>query len=128
MPTIENALGVLRILMADAISDHRLLRNACDGVRAPKRKNKRCEHLDHPQVEQLATALGRDGFIVRFKAYTGLRWGELAALTVGAVDLNRRRLQINGSYAEASGQVVGKAPKDHERRSVPFPCFLAKRP
>ncbi|MCA2357757.1 site-specific integrase [Mycobacterium intracellulare] len=124
VPTIENALGVLRMLMADALSDHRLLRNPCDGVRAPKRKHKRREYLDHPQVEQLAAAIGRDGLIVRFKAYTGLRWGELAALTVGAVDLKRRRLQINGSFAEAGGQVVWKAPKDHERRSVPFPPFL----
>ena len=125
VPTIENALGVLRMLMADALSDHRLIRNPCDGVRAPKRKHKRREYLDHPQVEQLPTAVaGRDGFIVRFKAYTGLRWGELAALTVGAVDLKRRRPQINGSYAEAGGQVVWKAPKDHERRSVPFPAFL----
>lgn len=126
VPTIENALGVLRMLMADALSDHRLLRNPCDGVRAPRRKHKRREYLDHRQVEQLATAIGRDGLIIRFKAYTGLRWGELAALTVGAVDLKRRRLQINGSFAEAGGQVVWKAPKDHERRSVPFPSFLLR--
>ena len=105
--------------MADALSDHRLVRNPCEGVKAPKRTHKRREYLDHLQVEQLAAAVGRDGFIVRFKAYTGLRWGELADLTVGAVDLKRRRLQINGSYSEAGGQVVWKAPKDHERRSVP---------
>ena len=58
------------------------------------------------------------------RPYTGLRWGELAALTVGAVDLKRRRLQINGSFAEVGGRVRWKAPKDHERRSVPFPAFL----
>lgn len=50
----------------------------------------------------------------------------MAALTVGAVDLKRRRLQINGSFAEAGGKVHWKAPKDHERRSVPFPAFLLK--
>jgi site-specific recombinase XerC len=125
VPTIENALGVLRMLMADALSDHRLIRNPCDGVRAPKRKHKRREYLDHPQVEQLATAVaGRDGFIVRFKADTGLRWGELAALTVGAVDLKRRRRQINGSYAEAGGLVVWKArPKTVS--DVRFPSALS---
>jgi integrase len=126
VPTIENALGVLRMVMADALSDHRLIRNPCEGIRAPRRTHKRREYLTHAQVEQLAEALGGDGFVVRLKAYTGLRWGELAALTVGAVDLQRRRLQINGSYAEASGRVVWKAPKDHERRSVPFPAFLGE--
>jgi integrase len=124
VPTIENALGVLRMVMADALSDHRLIRNPCDGIKAPKRTHKRREYLDHEQIEMLATAAGEDGFLVRFKAYTGLRWGELAGLTVGAVDIKRRRLQINGSFAEANGQVVWKAPKDHERRSVPFPPFL----
>lgn len=123
--TMENALGALRMLMADALSDHRILRNPCEGIRAPKRKHKRRDYLDHKQVEQLAAAVGDEGVIVRFLAYTGLRWGELAALTVGAVDLKRRRLQINGSYSEASGKLHWKAPKDHERRSVPFPPFLA---
>jgi hypothetical protein len=109
VPTIENALGVLRMLMADALrsSPHPSTR---DGVRAPK-PAKRRGTLIIRKVRQLATAVaGRDGFIVRFKAYR-TEWGELAALTVGAVDLKRRRRQINGSYAEAGGQVVWKAPK-----------------
>jgi integrase len=107
VPTIENALGVLRMVMADALSDHRLIRNPCEGIRAPRSTHRRREYLTHAQVEELAQALGREGF-------------------VGAVDLQRRRLQINGSYAEASGRVVWKAPKDHERRSVPFPGFLSE--
>jgi integrase len=65
-----------------------------------------------------------DGLVVRLLA-TGLRWGELAALTVGSVDMLRRRLQISQAVAEADGRLEWKAPKDHERRSVPFPAFLA---
>ncbi len=30
-----------------------------------------------------------------FLAYTRLRWGEMAALTVADVDLNRRRISVN---------------------------------
>jgi len=63
--------------------------------------------------------------VVRFLAYTGLRWGEMAALTVGSVDMLRRRLQITEAVAEADGRLEWKSPKDHERRSVPFPAFLA---
>jgi integrase len=125
VPTIENALGVLRMVMADAVSDNRLLRNPCDGVKAPKRQHKARAYLDHTQVESLAAAVRTDSLVVKLLAYTGLRWGEMAALKVGSVDLKRRRLQVDSSVAEVGGRLVWKAPKDHERRSVPFPAFLA---
>jgi integrase len=126
VPTIENVLGVLRMVLKDAVDDGRLIRNPCDGINAPKRQHKTRGYLTHQQVEELATAIGGiDGLVVRLKAYTGLRWGELAALTVGAVDKERRRLQITQAVAEANGRLEWKSPKDHERRSVPFPAFLA---
>jgi integrase len=125
VPTIENALGVLRMVLADAQSDNRLLRNPCDGIKAPKRQHKARAYLTHEQVEQLASAVGDDGLVVRLLAYTGLRWGEMADLKVAAVDATRRRLQVSSSVAEVGGRLVWKSPKDHERRSVPYPAFLA---
>jgi integrase len=123
-PTIENALGVLRMVLADALSDNRLVRNPCDGVKAPKRQPKPRAYLTHEQVETLAAAMDDDALVIQLLAYTGLRWGELAALKVESVDLRRRRLQVDTSVAEVGGRLVWKAPKDHERRSVPFPAFL----
>ena len=127
VPTIENALGVLRMVLKDAAEDGRLIRNPCEGINAPKRQHNSRAYLTHQQVEQLATAVGEvDGLVVRLLAYTGLRWGELAALTVASVDMLRRRLQISQAVAEADGRLEWKSPKDHERRSVPFPAFLAE--
>ncbi len=37
----------------------------------------------------------------------------------------RRRLQITQAVVEADGRLDWKSPKDHERRSVPFPAFVA---
>jgi integrase len=126
VPTIENALGVLRMVLKDAVDDGRLIRNPCEGINAPKRQHKSRAYLTHQQVEPLATAAGEvDGLVVRLLAYTGLRWGELAALTVASVDMLRRRLQISQAVAEADGHLEWKSPKDHERRSVPFPAFLS---
>jgi integrase len=126
VPTIENALGVLRMVLKDAVDDGRLIRNSCDGINAPRRQHRSRAYLTHQQVEQLALAAGADqGLVVRLLAYTGLRWGELAALSVGSVDMLRRRLQITQAVAEADGRLEWKSPKDHERRSVPFPAFLA---
>lgn len=129
IPTIENALGVLRMVLTDAVSDKRLILNPCDGAKAPKRlptkKRRKDCYLSHKQVETLAKACGTDGLVVRFLAYTGLRWGEMAALTLGAVDLKRKRLDIDRTVSEADGRLIWKAPKDYERRSVPFPDFIA---
>lgn len=63
---------------------------------------------------------------VRFLAYTGLRWGEVAALRVRRVDLNRRRIDITESVTEVRGQLVWGTPKTHARRTVPLPRFLAR--
>ncbi len=58
-------------------------------------------------------------------AYTGIRWGEAAALRVGRVDLERRRLSIDEATAEVGGKVIFGTPKTHTCRVVPFPAFLA---
>lgn len=121
-----DTLGVLRMVLKDAVEDGRLIRNPCEGINAPKRQYKSRAYLTHQQVEQLAMAASDvDGLVVRLLAYTGLRWGELAALKVSSVDILRRRLQIAQAVAEADGRLEWKSPKDHERRSVPFPAFLA---
>jgi integrase len=125
VPTIENALGVLRMVMADAVSDNRLIRNPCEGIKAPKRQHKKRAYLDHEQVETLAAAVGVNALVVRILSYTGLRWSELAALRLRDVDIKRRRLQVDQTVVEVGGRLVCKPPKDHERRSVPFPAFLA---
>jgi integrase len=63
--------------------------------------------------------------IVLFLAYTGVRFGELAALRVGRLDLLRRRAIIAESVTvvQGRGQVWG-TPKSHEQREVPIPRFL----
>ena len=48
-----------------------------------KRKHSDRGYLSHVQVVALASAVVRQGEVVRFLAYTGLRWGEMAALMVG---------------------------------------------
>lgn len=66
--TIENALGVLRMVLALAVEDRRTPRNPCDGVKAPRRTHSPRAYLTHQQVDELATALARDGIVIRFLA------------------------------------------------------------
>ncbi|MBZ4620981.1 site-specific integrase [Mycobacterium avium subsp. hominissuis] len=123
--TIETALGVLRMILGLAVEDRRIPRNPCGGVKAPPREHSRRAYLTHQQVDELAAAMARDGLVVRFLAYTGLRYGEMAALTVGDFDM-LRRVNVRRSVTEVAGKLVWSTPKNHERRSVPFPRFLSE--
>jgi site-specific recombinase XerD len=73
--TIEMALGVLRQVMGAALDDNRIARNPCEGVQLPKRKHADRGYLTHAQVTALAAAVDYRPEVVRFLAYTGLRWG-----------------------------------------------------
>ena len=85
---------------------------------------KRRRYLSGVQVEALAAAAGDRAVIVHVLAFCGLRIGELAALRAGMVDQGRRRLRIEESVTEVNGKLVWSEPKDHQRRTVPWPRFL----
>lgn len=122
--TIENAFGLLRQVLGSAVEDRRISRNPCDGVKLPKREHSDRGYLSHRQVAALTQAVARNPEVVRFLAYTGLRWGEMAALRVQDFDMLRRRVNVSRSVTESNG-LVWRAPKTWERRSVPFPAALA---
>ncbi|WP_345892055.1 tyrosine-type recombinase/integrase [Mycolicibacterium sphagni] len=121
--TIENAFGLLRQVLGAAVEDNRIARNPCEGVKLPKRKHSDRGYLSHEQVVALASSVERQGEVVRFLAYTGLGWGEMAALRVQDFDMLRRRVNVSRSVTESSG-LVWSTPKSWERRSVPFPATL----
>jgi integrase len=112
-------------VMKFAIRDGRLARNPCDDVRLPRLVKKRRGYLSHEQVAALVEELGEHGDVALFLAYTGLRWGEMAALRVSRLDMLRRRVEVAEAVSEPRGQLVWGTPKSHERRSVPFPSLLA---
>ena len=122
--TIENAVGILRQVLEMAVEDRRIARNPCTGIKLPRRKHRPRGYLTHQQVEQLAREVESDATVVRFLAYTGLRWGEMAALHVRDAEMLRRRVQVREAVAEVEGKLVWSAPKSYEQRSVPFPAFL----
>ncbi|SFO16930.1 Phage integrase family protein [Geodermatophilus obscurus] len=77
--------------------------------------------LTHDQVERLAEAAGDDD-VIRLLAYTGLHFGEMAALKVRRVDFLRRRLVIAESATEVAGKLEFGTPKTHQQRTVPLPA------
>ncbi|GAA4889612.1 site-specific integrase [Tessaracoccus lubricantis] len=122
--TVRKILGVLNGILELAVTTKRLAVNPAVAVARPKQTIKRRRYLNAHQVERLAHAAGDAFDVVMVLAYSGLRFGELAALRVGSVDQLRRRFRVEESVTEVNGVSEWGTPKDHQRRSVPYPDFL----
>jgi integrase len=122
---VRQAHLVLADVLRYAIRDGRLTNNPSDRIQLPRLSSREHGYLTHSQVRTLAEECGAQGDVVLFLAYTGLRWGEMAGLTVGRVDFGRRRLDVARAVSEPRGVIVWGTPKNHERRSVPFPDLLS---
>jgi integrase len=115
---------VLAGVMKFAMRDGRIVKNPTAGVQLPRLQKKKRGYLTHAQVHTLVERCGDWGDLVELLAYTGLRWGEVAALKPDRIDLDRRRLEISEAVSEPRGVITWGSPKNHERRSVPFPEML----
>src|SRR3954471_8664905 len=122
--SVRQAYRVLSLILEHAVRAGRLPRNPAGGASLPKAQPKDKRFLSHAEVQALADAAGDYRLVVEMLAFTGLRFGELAALRVGRVDLLRRRLEIAESVTEVNGATVFGTPKTHHRRSVPIPRSL----
>jgi len=123
VPMINHSFALLRQVLGAAVEDQRIPRNPCEGVKLPKPKHRDRGYLTHAQVAALADAVDCYPEVIRLLAYTGLRFGEMAALRVGDFDMLRRRVNVSRSVSEC-GTLVWSTPKTGERRSVPFPASL----
>ena len=99
--------------------------NPAAGVSLPRVREVEKRFLTHRQVHELAEACREEyRLVVLFLAYTGLRWGEMAALRVNRLDLLRRRALVAESVTPVKGVMTFGPTKGHEHREVPLPRFL----
>jgi integrase len=122
--SVRQTYRVFSLLLDLAVRDGRLARNPAAGVPLPRPVHAEQTYLTHGQVAELADAAGEYRLAVLFLAYTGVRFGEMAALRVRNLDLLRRRATITHSVAEVHGRAVFSTPKTHQSRTVPIPRFL----
>ncbi|MDG3012186.1 site-specific integrase [Rhodococcus sp. D2-41] len=118
---------VLHQILATAVKSKRLVANPAADIDLPKQDEKQRRYLTAGQVASLASAAKARADIVYTLAYCGLRWGELAALRVGSVDLDRARFYVRQSVTEVNGKLEWGAPKSGKGRDVPIPAFLVAR-
>ena len=64
---------------------------------------------------------GLDELMAHTAAYTGLRWGELAALTADQINPAARVITVDRKVAEIAGHLYLEAPKNRKRRQTIYP-------
>lgn len=127
--SVLRAVGVLAGILDDAQRAGRIKVNPARGTDNLPRKSsgKTRRYLTDAEVMAFAQRIGdpvRSTLILTL-AYTGLRWSEAIGLRVRDVNPLRRRLHVRRALVEIDGIFHEGEPKSWERRSVPFPAFLA---
>ncbi|WP_326603556.1 tyrosine-type recombinase/integrase [Streptomyces sp. NBC_01800] len=128
-PTVAKAYQILRAVMSTAVDDEVIQRNPCRIKGAGAAKTAERPFLDVSEVFQLADAVPvRFRVFILLAAFTGLRFGELAALQRHDVDLVRRTVAVRRALAETrTDGILVKTPKSAAGvRTVAFPASLTE--
>ena len=67
------------------------------------------------------------GVLILFLAFSGLRWGEAAALRRGRCDLLRSQVHVREAVSEVGGQMYFGETKTGKNRTIVVPGFLRDR-
>lgn len=127
----RQAYRMLRSILDLAVEDGRLPRNPAKSAagstkgltrKAPRQRSHR--YLTHEQLRTLASSAGESRTLVLVMGYSGLRWGEAAALRVEDVDVLRSQIHVRRAHSEVNGRLIVGATKTHATRVVALPKFL----
>jgi integrase len=124
--TVAKALQVLSKCLRAAVDARLLGVNPADRVALPRIERAEIRFLGPDEVARLADEIDRRYRVfVLVGAYGGLRFGELAGLRRGRVDLLKGTVTVAEIVVEVSGHHVYGPPKTRAgRRVVPLPRFV----
>ncbi|MFE3443502.1 tyrosine-type recombinase/integrase [Nocardia sp. NPDC059180] len=123
--TVADIHTVLSMILEEAVEEKRIPANPATGVQLPRRELVEHNYLTHDQVADLA-AQAKHPEIVMLLAYSGLRWGEMAALRPRDISLDRNRVRVVRSASKVNSRSVIGAPKTWEVRTVAIPAEVSE--
>lgn len=125
--SVRNAYRVLARIMSEAEQSRMVPTNPAAKVALPRTGRREMRFLTPAEVSRLAEAIEpRYRALILMAGWTGLRWGELAALRIAHLDLLRGVADVRESLSEVHGTIHLAGTKSGERRTVPLPVFLCE--
>ncbi|HVR79668.1 MAG TPA: tyrosine-type recombinase/integrase [Acidimicrobiia bacterium] len=127
--TIAKAFQIVSRCFRVAVSDGVIARTPCREIKLPTNDRDERRFLSPTEVEQLAVAMkDRYRLVVLTGAYTGLRFGELAALRLDDLDLLRRTIRVDEQLSRQGSSRMTPGPLKSKKayRTIGIPTFLAE--
>lgn len=127
--TIAKAYQILARCFRVAVTDGLIPRTPCREIKLPKNEQDEKRFLSPAEVELLADSMeDRYRAVVFTGAYTGLRFGEMAALRLDDLDTLRRTLRVDEQLSRqgSSSMVVGPLKSKKAYRAIGVPGFLVE--
>ena len=117
---------LLRTAIETAVEDAIITRSPVRGIKLPATKTAEKRFLAHTEVMELADAISpRHRALVLAACYTGMRFGELAALRLENLNLLKAFATVVETASEVSGRIIIGPPKTaSSRRQISLPQFL----
>ena len=127
----RQARSVLSLVLEHAVEAGALRANPARGVKVAGNPDREMLFIDAGQVARLVDEAERveegSGVLVLFLAFSGLRWGEAAALRRGRCDLLRSQVHVREAMSEVKGQMYFGETKTGKNRTIVVPGFLRDR-
>lgn len=110
--TVRGYVVTARRMFADAVTSDLIGRSPFRGINLPPAKGKEKRVLSPPELHTLADEIGSQWrCIVYLSGVLGLRFGEIAALTVGDIDFAVGRVSVSKAVSEVNGYLTISEPK-----------------
>jgi integrase len=124
--TIRKAAQLVKASLETAVDDGLIGSNPARKLALPPIPPLEMRFATADEIRELSEAIDpRWRVMVLTAAYTGLRMGEIAGLTVDQVNLLRRRLSVTKQLTESNGHIeFGPVKTQASRRTVTLPHFL----
>jgi integrase len=126
--TVTKALAVFRAVWAEARRDEIAGQDPSAGLTVRKPPHVMGRSLNEDELTRLVTAADDPPLRTQLllTGVVGLRWGEMAGLNCGDVDLDECLIHIRASLARGDAGYEVKAPKTtSSARAVPIPDVMA---
>lgn len=122
--TTRRQYDVVRALFAYAVSSDLLVRSPCRGIDLPRVAELGRQPLGPEEVARIAESIeARYRPMVWLGAVLGLRWGEVAGLTVGAINFLRGHLTVSRQLGRDRKLGPPKSASGRRTLSLPKPLL-----